>query len=42
MYYVGIDIAKHKHDCFISSSEGVTVCESLTFDNTYQAYFWQI
>ncbi len=29
MYYVGIDIAKYKHDCFIFTSEGEIVLESL-------------
>ena len=28
MYYVGIDIAKYKHDCFIFTSEGEVVLES--------------
>ena len=34
MYYVGIDIAKYKHDCYICTSEGVTVLESFSFDNS--------
>lgn len=34
MYFVGIDIAKFKHDCFICTSEGVTVSESFSFDNS--------
>ena len=28
MYYVGIDIAKYKHNCFIFTSEGEVVLES--------------
>lgn len=38
MYYVGIDIVKYKHDCFICTSEGVTVCESFTFENTNDGF----
>lgn len=34
MYYVGIDIAKYKHDCYICTSEGVTVLDSFSFDNS--------
>lgn len=34
MYYVGIDVAKYKHDCYICSSEGVKVFESFSFDNS--------
>lgn len=38
MYYVGIDIAKYKHDCFISTSEGEVVLESFTFENTKEGF----
>ena len=38
MYYVGIDIAKYKHDCFIFTSEGEIVCESFTFENTSEGF----
>ena len=33
MYFVGIDIAKYKHDCFIFTSEGEIICESFSFEN---------
>lgn len=33
MYYVGIDIAKYKHDCFIITFEGEIMLESFTFEN---------
>ena len=38
MYYVGIDIAKYKHDCFIFTSEGEIVLESFTFENTKDGF----
>ncbi|WP_233520990.1 IS110 family transposase [Thomasclavelia ramosa] len=38
MYYVGIDIAKYKHDCFIFTSEGEIVLESFTFENTREGF----
>lgn len=38
MYYVGIDIAKYKHDCYIFSSKGEVVLESLTFENTNEGF----
>lgn len=38
MYYVGIDIAKYKHDCYICSSEGITVFESFSFDNSNDGF----
>jgi transposase len=44
MIYVGIDVAKHKHDCYIVSSDGeilydvFTVCNSRSgFDTLYSA-----
>ena len=39
MYYVGIDIAKYKHDCFIFTSEGEIVLESFTFENTREGFY---
>ena len=38
MYYVGIDIAKYKQDCFIFTSEGEIVLESFTFENTREGF----
>ena len=34
MIYVGIDVAKDKHDCFAISSDGEVLFEKLTIKNT--------
>lgn len=34
MYFVGIDISKYKHDCFICSETGEVIEENLSFTNT--------
>ncbi|MCH3976605.1 MAG: IS110 family transposase [Bacilli bacterium] len=34
MYFVGIDISKHKHDCFITNEAGEVIKDIFTFDNT--------
>lgn len=33
LYYIGIDIAKYKHDCFIMDQDGVVIRNSFTFSN---------
>lgn len=33
MYYVGIDVSKYKHDCFVVSSDGEIICDPFSFDN---------
>ena len=33
MIYVGIDVAKDKHDCFIASSDGEIIKDVFTFEN---------
>lgn len=38
MYFVGIDIAKYKHDCFIFTSEGEIIYESFSFENTTEGF----
>jgi len=38
MFYVGIDIAKFKHDCFICSDTGEIICENLTFKNNLEGF----
>ena len=38
MIYVGIDVAKDKHDGFISNSEGEILFEAFTFQNTRQGF----
>ena len=34
MYFVGIDISKYKHDCFIATETGEVIKESFSFSNT--------
>ena len=34
MYFVGIDISKYKHDCFITNEAGEVIKDFFTFDNT--------
>lgn len=38
MIYVGIDVAKDKHDCFILSSEGKVLADVFTIQNSIKGY----
>ena len=38
MIYVGIDISKYKHDCFICSDTGEVIVENLSFDNNQKGF----
>lgn len=38
MIYVGIDIAKEKHDCYIISSDGVLISDDLRITNTLDGF----
>ena len=38
MIYVGIDISKYKHDCFICKDTGEVIVENLSFDNTKKGF----
>ena len=38
MIYVGIDVAKDKHDCFAMNSDGEILIEKLTFKNNYEGF----
>lgn len=38
MIYVGIDIAKDKHDCFITNSEGAVLHKPFTIPNNREGY----
>ena len=38
MIYVGIDVAKNKHDCFIISSEGEVLADVFTIQNTVEGF----
>lgn len=38
MYFVGIDISKYKHDCFICSETGEVIEENFSFRNTNEGF----
>ncbi len=38
MIYVGIDISKYKHDCFICKDTGEVIVENLSFDNSKKGF----
>lgn len=38
MIYVGIDISKYKHDCFICNNLGEIIVENLSFENTKKGF----
>ncbi|WP_277408186.1 IS110 family transposase [Lacrimispora xylanisolvens] len=38
MYFVGIDISKYKHDCFITTESGHVVCNSFTIKNNHDGF----
>ena len=38
MYFVGIDISKYKHDCFICNETGEVIEENLSFTNTNEGF----
>lgn len=38
MIYIGIDIAKNKHDCFITNSDGETLFNVFTIPNNREGY----
>ena len=38
MYYVGIDISKYKHDCFICTETGEVIDENLSFATTNEGF----
>lgn len=38
MIYVGIDVAKDKHDCFIISSDGVIIADVFTIPNSMEGF----
>ena len=38
MIYIGIDISKYKHDCFICKDTGEVVVENLSFENTKKGF----
>ena len=38
MYFVGIDISKYKHTCFITTETGEVIEESLSLQKTYEGF----
>ena len=38
MIYVGIDVAKDKHDCFISNSDGEILYNAFTIQNNREGF----
>ena len=38
MYYVGIDISKYKHDCFIQNENGEVIYNTFTFSNNKEGF----
>ena len=38
MIYIGIDISKYKHDCFICNDTGEVIVENLSFDNNKKGF----
>ncbi len=42
MIYVGIDVAKDKHDCIIKNSVGEVVCKTFTIKNNLDGFNKQI
>ena len=40
MIYVGIDVAKDKHDCFITNSDGEVLFKAFTITNKMAGFNW--
>ena len=38
MYFIGIDISKYKHDCYICDSNGEVIRDSFSFDNSREGF----
>jgi len=38
MIFIGIDVAKDKHDCHIITSEGEVLCDNFTFKNSREGF----
>ena len=38
MIYVGIDVAKDKHDCFITNSDGKVLFQAFTIPNNRDGF----
>jgi len=38
MLYIGIDVAKLKHDCFITNTDGEALCDVFSFQNSKEGF----
>ncbi len=38
MIYIGIDVAKDKHDCFLTNSDGEVLCNPFTISNNHEGF----
>ena len=38
MIYIGIDISKYKHDCFICKNTGEVIVDNLSFENNKKGF----
>ena len=38
MIYIGIDVAKDKHDCFITNPDGKVLFKSFTISNNHDGF----
>ena len=38
MYFVGIDVSKYKHDCFITTETGTVITQNLSFKNNQNGF----
>jgi transposase len=38
VYFVGIDISKYKHDCFIATEDGEVILHNFSFDNNHVGF----
>lgn len=42
MYYVGIDVSKYKHDCYILDQSGETIANDFIFANNLLLRYFKI
>lgn len=38
MIYIGIDVAKYKHDCFVTNQDGEVLMSPFTISNTMDGF----
>ena len=42
MIYIGIDVAKNKHDCFITNSDGEILFKPFTIPNNLEGFITKL